>query len=58
MSGLTVVEVPPHSEELGQANVVEIDRRRQFTAASDPRADGAAAVVQYPRRRQPSDMQG
>lgn len=57
-SGLTIVEAPQHSEELGQANVIEIDRRRQFTTASDPRADGAAMVVQYPRRRWPSDTPG
>jgi len=48
-SGLAVVEVPRHTEGLGQANVVQVGRDGQFTAAADPRADGSAVVVQYAR---------
>ncbi len=48
-SGLAVVEVPRHTEALGQTNVVRMTRDGQFTAAADPRADGSAVVVQYAR---------
>jgi gamma-glutamyltranspeptidase/glutathione hydrolase len=48
-SGLTRVDVPPHTEALGQANVVFADAKGSMTAASDPRSDGAAVVAHYPR---------
>ncbi|GAB5898567.1 gamma-glutamyltransferase family protein [Mycolicibacterium mageritense] len=50
-SGLGVVEVPRHTEGLGQANVVAVGRDGQMSAASDPRADGSGVVAQYPRHR-------
>ncbi len=49
-SGLTVVDMPRHTESLGQANVVCVDPDGPITAATDPRADGAAVVAQYGRR--------
>jgi gamma-glutamyltranspeptidase/glutathione hydrolase len=54
-SGLALDEVPPHTEGLGQANVVTAGRDGQLTAAADPRADGSAIVAQYARhhRRAP-----
>jgi gamma-glutamyltranspeptidase len=48
-SGLTPVDVAPHTEALGQANVVFADAKGSMTAASDPRSDGAAVVAHYPR---------
>lgn len=48
-SGLSVTWVPPHSEGIGQANVVFVDAEKGMTAASDPRSDGAAVVVHFPR---------
>ncbi|BBY65283.1 gamma-glutamyltransferase family protein [Mycolicibacterium helvum] len=48
-AGFTPVEVPAHTESLGQANVVFVDASGLMTAASDPRSDGAAVVVHYPR---------
>jgi len=48
-SGLTRVDVPPHTEALGQANVVFADAKGSMTAASDPHSDGAAVVAHYPR---------
>ncbi|GAY18900.1 gamma-glutamyltransferase family protein [Mycobacterium sp. shizuoka-1] len=48
-AGFSPVEVPPHTEALGQANVVFVDPGGVMTAASDPRADGAAVVAHYPR---------
>jgi gamma-glutamyltranspeptidase len=50
-SGLPIVEVPPHTEALGQANVVFTDPDSSMAAASDPRSDGAATVTHYPRHR-------
>jgi len=50
-SGLSIVEVPPHTEGLGQANVVFTGSDGSMTAASDPRSDGAAIVAHYPRHR-------
>jgi gamma-glutamyltranspeptidase len=50
-TGLSIVEVPTHTEGLGQANVVHIARDGQLTAAADPRADGSAVVTQYARHR-------
>lgn len=49
-SGLDVIEVPSHTESLGQANVVCVDARGPFAAAADPRADGSAVVAHYARR--------
>ncbi|ORA32353.1 gamma-glutamyltransferase family protein [Mycobacterium aquaticum] len=48
-SGLFVLEVPPRTEALGQANVVFSEPDGRMTAASDPRSDGAAAVAHFPR---------
>jgi gamma-glutamyltranspeptidase len=48
-SGLSVAEVHPHTEALGQANVVFIGSDGSMTAASDPRSDGAAIVAHHPR---------
>lgn len=48
-SGLRVLEVPTHTEALGQANVVRVDGDGSFVAAADPRADGSAVVAQYAR---------
>lgn len=52
-SGLTPIDVPPHTEALGQANVVFADDTGSLTAASDPRSDGAAVVAHYPRLVRP-----
>jgi gamma-glutamyltranspeptidase/glutathione hydrolase len=48
-AGLAPNVVAPHSETLGQANVVFADASGSMTAASDPRSDGAAVVAHYPR---------
>jgi gamma-glutamyltranspeptidase/glutathione hydrolase len=50
-SGLAVDEVPPHTEGLGQANVVTTDSSGRLTAAADPRADGSAIVAHYVRHQ-------
>lgn len=47
-SGLSMVEVPVHTEAMGQANVVFVDAGA-MQAASDPRSDGAGMVAHYPR---------
>ena len=52
-AGFSVDEVPPHTEGLGQANVVTVDPSGQLTAAADPRADGAGIVAQYARHHRP-----
>jgi gamma-glutamyltranspeptidase len=48
-SELSVIDVPRHTEALGQANVVFAGSDGSMTAASDPRSDGAAIVAHYPR---------
>jgi gamma-glutamyltranspeptidase/glutathione hydrolase len=48
-AGLMSTEVAPHTESLGQTNVVFLDGAESMTAASDPRSDGAAVVAHYPR---------
>lgn len=48
-AGFTPTVVAPHTEALGQANVVFVDANGSMTAASDPRSDGAAVVAHYPR---------
>lgn len=53
-SGLFVLEVPPHTEALGQSSVVFADTAGTITAASDPRSDGAAAVTHLPRGQRPT----
>lgn len=53
-SGLSVDEVPPHTEGLGQANVVAAGGDGALTAAADPRADGSAVVAQYARHHRAS----
>lgn len=50
-SGLTITEVPRHTEALGQANVVVLGGDGELAAAADPRADGSAVVAQYARHR-------
>ncbi|TRW79661.1 gamma-glutamyltranspeptidase [Mycolicibacterium sp. 018/SC-01/001] len=49
--GFPVHEVPVHTEGLGQSNAVAVDDNGAMTAASDPRSDGAASVVNYSRHR-------
>jgi len=49
-AGISPVEVPAHTESMGQSNVVFIDAPGVMTAAADPRADGAALVAHYPGR--------
>jgi gamma-glutamyltranspeptidase/glutathione hydrolase len=49
-SDLPVVEVPRHTEGLGQTNAISISDDRSMTAASDPRSDGAGIVAHFPRR--------
>jgi gamma-glutamyltranspeptidase/glutathione hydrolase len=51
--GLMSTEVAPHTESLGQTNVVFIDDSGSMMAASDPRSDGAAVVAHYPRFTKP-----
>ncbi|MDP9164930.1 MAG: gamma-glutamyltransferase [Actinomycetota bacterium] len=55
-SDLTLVEMTRRSESFGQTNVVDVAADGgSLTAATDPRADGSAVVVQYARhRRAPS----
>lgn len=48
LSGLTVKTLPPHSEGLGHANLIRVDGDGRFDAASDPRADGSATVIELP----------
>jgi gamma-glutamyltranspeptidase len=48
-SGLHLMDTHPHTEALGQANVILTDETGAITAASDPRSDGAAIVAHYPR---------
>ena len=50
-SGLSVRQVPAFTEALGQSNVIVVTADGSMTAASDPRSDGAGAVVNYPRHR-------
>lgn len=51
-SGFPVNTVPVHTEAMGQANAIVITSDGSMTAASDPRSDGAASVVNYPRHRE------
>jgi gamma-glutamyltranspeptidase/glutathione hydrolase len=51
--GLIATEVAPHTEGLGQTNVIFIDDSGSMMAASDPRSDGAAVVAHYPRFTKP-----
>jgi gamma-glutamyltranspeptidase len=48
-AGLAPTEVAASAEALGQANVVYVAADGSFTAASDPRSDGAAVVAHYAR---------
>ncbi|BBZ27035.1 gamma-glutamyltranspeptidase [Mycolicibacterium madagascariense] len=52
-AGVEPIVVPPHTDDMGHTNVVFIDQAGTMTAASDPRSDGAAAVVDYVRRGTP-----
>lgn len=44
-TGAPILEVPPHTEDMGQANLVVIADDGSMTAATDPRADGEALVL-------------
>ncbi|MEB4614753.1 gamma-glutamyltransferase, partial [Leucobacter sp. M11] len=44
-TGLLPVPLPPHSEKLGHANLIRVEPDGSFSAASDPRSDGSAAIV-------------
>jgi gamma-glutamyltranspeptidase/glutathione hydrolase len=57
-SGLSIDEVSPHTEGLGQANVVAVDSSGRLTAAADPRADGSAVVAHYARHDRPPLVTG
>ena len=48
-AGLPMIEMASRSEDLGQSNVVFAHADGGLTAASDPRSDGAAVVVQFAR---------
>ncbi len=50
-NGLPVDVVPVHTEAMGQANAIVITADGAMTAASDPRSDGAATALNYPRHR-------
>jgi gamma-glutamyltranspeptidase/glutathione hydrolase len=50
-SGMPITEVPRHTEDLGQANVVVVGHDGGLVAAADPRADGSAMVAHYARHR-------
>ncbi|SDH11420.1 gamma-glutamyltransferase family protein [Nonomuraea jiangxiensis] len=43
--GFTAKPVPPHDEWLGHANLIRVAPDGRVEAASDPRADGSAAVI-------------
>jgi gamma-glutamyltranspeptidase/glutathione hydrolase len=43
-----LVEVPPHSEDMGHTNVVSIAPDGTLSAGSDPRSDGRASVLSLP----------
>lgn len=45
-TGMPFTQMPPHTEMLGQANVIHIAADGTCDPASDPRSDGAATVVQ------------
>ena len=47
-SGMTTTLLPPYTEALGHANVIACLPDGSFDAASDPRADGGAVVVDLP----------
>lgn len=49
-SGMPLVIVPARSELLGHANVLMLSAEGEFDAASDPRSDGSAGVVELPPR--------
>ncbi|WP_335583108.1 gamma-glutamyltransferase [Mycobacterium sp. MS1601] len=50
-SGFPIHHVPVHTEAMGQSNAVVIAVDGSMTAASDPRSDGSASVVNYQRHR-------
>ena len=51
-SGLALEWVPALTEGMGQSNVVFAAPDGSLTAASDPRSDGSAVVVQFARHHQ------
>lgn len=52
-AGLAATKVAARTESLGHANVIVAAADGSMTAASDPRSDGAAVVVHYPRMARP-----
>lgn len=44
--GFAISPVAPHSERVGHANLIEVDVHGRFRAASDPRSDGSAGLVE------------
>lgn len=44
-AGFELKTVPPRSEALGHANVIEVSSTGDYRAASDPRSDGSTVVV-------------
>ncbi len=46
-AGFALTEVPPHTEDLGHANLIRVTPDG-YLAASDPRSDGSAIVVPAP----------
>jgi gamma-glutamyltranspeptidase len=44
--GFAIDPLVPHSERVGHANLVEVDGHGRFRAASDPRSDGSAGLVE------------
>jgi gamma-glutamyltranspeptidase/glutathione hydrolase len=49
-TGMPVEVVPRHTEMLGHANVIGIHSDGAFDAASDPRSDGSAAILDRPEQ--------
>jgi gamma-glutamyltranspeptidase/glutathione hydrolase len=45
LAGFPLAEVPARTEFLGHTNVVSVEPDGTFTAGSDPRSDGSAAVI-------------
>ncbi|KAM9864042.1 gamma-glutamyltransferase family protein [Leucobacter sp. BZR 635] len=61
-AGFSLAQVPPHTEKLGHSNVIRVDRAPDgsvsYTAASDPRSDGSACVVEGPAGAEPAPGTG
>jgi len=48
--GFAINVVPPLSERTGHANLIHVDSQGRLHAASDPRSDGSAGLVELGRR--------